>query len=270
MKYKLLGAIVGDIYGKPYEYKERPDTLEFDLNEQQGTYTDDTVCTVAIADAILNNPKDPDFKGSLVKWCRKYRDVGYGAKFIDWFEGKEQPVLDSYGNGAAMRTSACAFFHDFYVIRKYVEGQVKTSHDHPSSYNAAETVSYAICDFWEHNAQYNIEELKDEVLIYFGFSYPDYDFSKPIEEVRKDYKFDCTCDGSVPQALRCFYESTSYEDCIRRCIWLGGDTDTTAAIAGSIAYACYKEIPDKMIEYALSVLPEEMIDVIIRFDKFTE
>lgn len=263
MKYKLLGAIIGDIAGKPYEYQRtKVDSLDFDLklNFHTHTFTDDTVCTIAIADAIVSKES---FTSSLVKWCRKYYDRGYGAKFTDWVMGKEHPVLDSYGNGAAMRISPCGWLNlPLQKCLGIAEIATRPSHNHENSYMAAFAVTEAI---WTCR---NTDPDKEDLLRVFQHYYPGFDFSIPIEEIRKDYRFSCTCEGSVPHALRCFYESTSYEDCLKRCIWLGGDTDTTAAIAGSIAASYYKEIPEHLIEVALQLLPEEMIDVIERFDSF--
>lgn len=270
MKYKLLGAIVGDIFGRSYEWdRGRQETLDFDIYEFKSSFTDDTVCTIAIADAILKNPDNPDFTSSLVKWCRKYYDRGFGQRFLDWFMGREHPVQDSYGNGAAMRISPCGYPikdtpPEWLKCFKWTKAATKPSHDHPDSYAAAMLVTQSMLHAYTSGGTVD----KNFFLSLGMTAFPDYDFSKPIEEVRKDYAFDCTCAGSVPQALRCFYESTSYEDCLRRCIWLGGDVDTTCAIAGSIAYAYYQDMPQPMIDYALSVLPKEMIDVIERFDRF--
>lgn len=262
MKYRLLGAIVGDICGKPYEFERtRPDNLDFDLLDVKGDFTDDTVCTIAIADAFLRSPKCPDYRSSLVRWCKKYYTRGYGARFMEWFTEGGNTIIDSYGNGAAMRISPLGYIHEHIMDANVIKATCHT-HDHRESYKAAQIVANTIGCFITDNETY--------VPTMWLKTYPDYDWTTSLEEKRKDYKFDCTCQGSVPQAYQCFTESDDYESAIKNAIWLGGDTDTIGAIAGSMAYAYYEEMSPELIDYALSILPQEMIDIINAFDDYID
>lgn len=263
MEYKsLLGAIVGDIFGQPYEFNRTcTDSLDFDF-KYDGKFTDDTVCTIAIAEAIIINPENPDYESSLVKWCRKYPKAGYGAMFFDWFmcRDSERHNLNSYGNGSAMRVSPCGYYPTLQLAKGEAKRQAEITHGHPEGIKGAECVAELIYSAREYKNKESLLEIAQEY-------YPSYDFSKSIEELKAGgYGFNCTCQGSVPQAIRCVYEGTNYEDTIRRAIYLGGDTDTIGAIAGSIAYPLYRNMTSEMAEYAYSILPEEIIKVIEDFD----
>lgn len=255
----LLGAIVGDILGQPYEFKfKRQDSLNFDLFEHKGKFTDDTVCTIAIAEAIIYNL---DFKESLVKWCTKYPKAGYGKLFRLWLKSTAKEPYYSYGNGSAMRVSPCGYIENYEEMLAASTKQAEITHNHPDGITGANCVADMI---WSSRNGYTKKGLLSIAKEY----YPKYNFNNSINTVRKGYSFDSSCQGSVPQAIQCFLESNDYESCVRKAIYLGGDTDTICAISGSIAYAFYKEMNQELIDYALEILPKEIIKVINDFDNF--
>lgn len=267
MRNVLLGAIIGDMCGKPYEFmRSRVENLnDFDLITPESQFTDDTVCTIAIADALIkSNAKFPNFKESLITWCRRYPGAGYGKMFYKWFMSAEldRPEIYSYGNGSGMRVSSCGW--SIYREKTLELAKLSTlpTHSHPEGIKGAQAIADCI---WTAN---NNSDAKSEVLKVALDYYPEFDFNTPISELRKDYTFDCTCQGSVPQAIKCYLESNSYEDCIRKAIWLGGDTDTIAAMAGSIAFADYWFIPEYLVDAAKNNLPTEIMEVVESFDDF--
>lgn len=262
MNNLLLGAIVGDIFGQPYEFKKsRQNSPCFDLFKNKGKFTDDTVCTIGVAEAIIHNPKNPDFTTFVSKWCSKYSYAGYGKLFKKWIVSDKKEPYGSYSNGSAMRVSPCGYLYEYEDVLYFSTKQAEITHNHKKGIIGANCVADLI---WSAREGYTKKELTDIASEY----YPNYDFDAPIEKVRKGYTFDSSCEGSVPQAIRCFLESTSYESCIRNAIYLGGDADTIGAISGSIAYAYWKEMNEDMKDYALEILPKEMIKVINDFDNF--
>ena len=219
---KLMKAIVGDICGSFYEFaRKKADEKPKELMLEDCHFTDDTVCTVAIADAILHNPENPDFDAFLRRWFLKYPKAGYGKKYSEW-------VLDEK------------------MIAKSCSG----SHNHIMSYYYALLVD----SFASGCPQYdlNFTPKKSEFLTNFN-----------IDEYRKTYKFDCTCQGSVPEAISIVFHSKDYEDCIKNAIYLGGDTDTIACMAGMM---CKYELPSELEEWAWNKLPRDMQNVITKFE----
>jgi len=252
----IIGAIAGDIIGSVYEF-DNVKTTDFELFNSNSTFTDDTVLTVAIADVILN---DKDFTKTVWQYGRKYRGRGYGLKFLKWLQSMNPQPYNSYGNGSAMRVSAVGFAYN--SIEKVLQTADETagiSHDHPEGIKGAQAVAAAI--FLARTGKTKIE-IKNYIAKNFR-----YKLDKTIENIRPTYSFDETCQGSVPQAIIAFLDSTDYEDAIRLAISIGGDSDTIACITGGIAIAFYKEIPDDILEFAFSKLPKEFIDIIDQFDK---
>lgn len=178
-----------------------------------------------------------------------------------WIVSDKKEPYGSYGNGSAMRVSPCGYLYEYEDVLYFSTKQAEITHNHKKGIIGANCVADLI---WSAREGYTKKELTDIASEY----YPNYDFDAPIEKVRKGYTFDSSCEGSVPQAIRCFLESTSYESCIRNAIYLGGDADTIGAISGSIAYAYWKEMNEDMKDYALEILPKEMIKVINDFDNF--
>lgn len=266
MKDILFGAIIGDMCGSSYERSFNKD-MELDKIElitPEMHFTDDTVCSIAIADAIIKDVDNPNFEESLIKWCRKYPKAGYGKIFYEWFMSvdSERPNIESYGNGSAMRVSSCGWLPTKDEALELARLSALPTHSHPAGIRGAQAIAECI---W---TAYNSCNAKALVLDIAKKYYPEFDFDVPISELRKEYTLDCTCQRSVPQAIKCYWESNSFEDCLKRAIWLGGDTDTIAAMAGSITYADYWYVPAYLIEAAKNNLPDEMLEVVDAFDDF--
>jgi len=254
----MLGAIIGDIAGSRYEF-DRTNDYNFEMFSEENGFTDDTICTVAVADAIL---KGNDYGESIHEWCRRYPyPMGsYGGRFSQWVRSDNPQPYGSYGNGAAMRVSPVAWlFKDCDDVLKQAKETAACTHNHPEGIKGAQTVALAI-----HLARKFREELKtdknlikkvlDECVRFSGYNL----------DLRKEYvmnKFDETCQGTVPVALWIIGQSSGFEDAIRRAVSLGEDADTLGAIVGSIAEAIW-DIPVEMKEKALSYLPEDMKAVV--------
>lgn len=251
----MYGAIIGDIVGSRFEGNPHKSKV-FELFTDDCTPTDDSVLTVAVADAIM---ADNDFEYYLRHWGVKYPYAGYGGTFIHWL-ANEIPAYNSYGNGSAMRVSPIGWaYHDLETTREMARKSAEVTHNHPEGIKGAESVASAI---WMTRNRYNKNEIKQYIEKEFG-----YDLSRKLDDIRKTYQFDVTCQGSVPEAIICFLEGEDFEDTIRNAVSLGGDSDTQAAIAGSIAEA-YFGIPSRLIDRCNDYLPREMRDVIIDFDSF--
>lgn len=249
----MLGAIIGDIVGSRFEFNNWKGGSGFKLFVSTCEFTDDTVCTVAIADAILNNRS---YKDSLLDWCRRYPHPmgGYGGSFSAWIQSDNPKPYNSFGNGAAMRVSPVAWAYDEKVeMLAQAKETARVSHDHPEGINGAQAVAYAI--WYVRTFGY----LTDPLFKNLSKFYPGWQ--------RKQYPqgvFDETCQGTVPVAFQIIKASYNFENAIRNAMLWGGDSDTLGAIVGSIAEAIWG-IPWDIAEKALSYLPEEMTDVVKRF-----
>lgn len=257
----MLGAIIGDIAGSRYEF-DRTNDYNFEMFSDENGFTDDTICTVAVADAIL---KGNDYGESIHEWCRRYPyPMGsYGGRFSQWVRSDNPQPYNSFGNGAAMRVSPVAWlFKDCDDVLEQAKQTAACTHNHPEGIKGAQTVALAI-----HLARKFREELKadknlikkvlDECVRFSGYNL----------DLRKEYvmnKFDETCQGTVPVALWIIGQSSGFEDAIRRAVSLGADADTLGAIVGSFAEAIW-DIPVEMKEKAMSYLPEDMKAVVHRF-----
>lgn len=253
----MIGAIIGDIVGSTYEFHNTND-YNFELFPKGSSYTDDTICTIAIADAIL---KGISYKSSLVEWCRKYPHPkgAYGASFSMWIQN---PVpYDSFGNGAAMRVSPVGWAFDYALDAFYeAEKTAECSHSHAEGIKGARVIASAVC-FFSHNDFTDVKA--DAQLICKQFYGEDY-----MERLPKKGEWNETCQGCVPLALHLFSLSKDFEDAIRLAVSYGGDSDTLGAIVGSLAGAHY-DIPKEIKEKALSYLPQDMLDVVNEFtDKY--
>lgn len=263
----MYGAIIGDIVGSVYEWNSIK-TKGFPLFSPKSTFTDDSVMTVAIAKAILRSRREGiPFRETAVEemqaFGRRYPDRGYGGRFYDWLNARHPKPYGSYGNGSAMRVSPCGL-----IARSLDEAvslateSAETTHNHPEGIKGAVSVAAAI-----YLAKTGAD--KAEIREYVQKSY--YPLDKMLDEIRPDYHFDVTCQGSVPEALTAFLESDGYEDAIRGAVSLGGDSDTQAAIAGSVAWAYYGKDAltpemEALRKRAASLLPEEFLDVIRNFE----
>ena len=264
----MLGAITGDIVGSRLEFNPTND-YNFELFTDECGFTDDTICTVAIADAIL---RDREFGDSIHDWCRRYPHPmgGYGGRFAQWVRSDNPQPYNSYGNGAAMRVSPIAWAHlNLGGALSLAEDSASCTHNHPEGIKGAQTTVMAIhysIEAHTHNPQVSQKEIKrilDECVKFSGYNIN-------IRKENVENRFDETCQGTVPVALWIIGQSTSFEDAIRRAVSLGADADTLGAIVGSIAEAIWG-IPEEMQVKALEYLPDEMKSVVLRFyDRFVK
>lgn len=256
----MIGAIIGDIVGSKFEFNNTFD-YNFPLFDKGCNYTDDTICTIAIADAILNAkngmPTDRDFKLSLQYWCRKHpHPMGaYGASFANWVNSPTPQPYDSFGNGAAMRVSPVGFAFDSSedVMREAINS-AKVSHNHVEGIIGASAVALAILSCRKRNGK---AELLSIVQNLYG---KDWTASIPPQG-----RFDETCQGCVPLAFNIILKSNDFVDAIRLTVSYGGDSDTLGAIVGGIAEALYG-VPQVLREKALSYLTPKMVDIVTKFE----
>lgn len=261
----MLGAIIGDIVGSVYEW-DNIRSKDFPFFEADCFFTDDTVMTIAVADALMRGGSEDDFIDALKEYGRIHPDAGFGDHFRMWMMGADRTPYNSYGNGSAMRVSPCAelafkmYKSDYQRVlqeaRVLAQRSARVTHNHPEGIKGAEATAYAIALAYLHDTNTAKERIRKEIPELFG-----YDLSKTLDEIRPNYFFDVSCQGTVPQAIIAFLESDSFEDAIRNAISLGGDSDTLAAITGSIAEASYG-VPEWMEEKALTVLTDQLRGVV--------
>ena len=275
----MYGAILGDMIGSPYE-GDRAYTKKFPLFRKRSHFTDDTVMTIAVADALLKISSLQGDEGlellkragmdildmdstylveSIQKWGRKYPHAGYGGRFKEWLYQENPKPYKSYGNGSAMRVSPAGWVHDDVGWTEGVAWwTAEVTHNHEEGIKGAKAVAAAIC--MARNGE-SKSAIKDYIESEFG-----YDLSRTVEGIRENYQFEVSCQKSVPESIIAFLESEDFESAVRNAIWLGGDADTQAAIAGSIAEAFYG-IPEDLITECRKRLPNEMLEIL---DKFYE
>ena len=243
----MIGAIAGDIIGSAFEFISFK-RKEFNLVQPDTRFTDDSVLTVAVAHAIL---EERDYGDALREVGRRYPRSGYGLNFHHWLMMGDTEPYNSYGNGSAMRVSPVGFaFDDEETVLLEARRSAEVSHNHPEGIKGAQATALAIL-----LARRGCEkdEIREEIEPRFG-----YDLQRSLAEIRPAYEFDETCQGSVPEAIIAFLESTSYEDAIRNAISLGGDSDTQACIAGGIAQAHYGMPPVEIVDLVRTFLPEDL------------
>ncbi len=261
LENRLLSEAIGDIAGQPYEFDQRTkDYDKVDLLLPDNDYTDDTVCTFACAEALLHHK---DMAETL--WSRGREDFrrGFGGRYIQWLMSPEVgPAYGSFGNGSAMRCSAAGFMaKDKAECIDLATQTAMPTHDHPEGIKGAVATALAI-----HYALQGKDKrfIRKQVLDAY---YPDWS-DKTYEGIKPGYGFDETCQRTVPAALLCFLESKDYADCLKLAIALGGDADTLAAIAGPMAYAYYREMPDELVTNAKRKLPGWMLELNDEFDGY--
>lgn len=262
----MYGAITGDIIGSQFEFDRGNKSREFELFGKNCEYTDDTVMTVAVAEALLDAGKDADEKTvkeklicSLKKWGKKYPYAGYGNRFKAWVLSAKSEPYGSYGNGSGMRVSPVGWLYDSMErTREVARWTAEITHNHPEGIKGAESAAAAIFMARHHAA---FEEISNYIEDEFG-----YDLSRTLDEIRPDYCHVEDCMKTMPEAFTCFLEAGSYEECIRNVMYIGGDTDTLGAIAGAIAEA-YWGIPEDLIRKAKEYLPDDIKAVVERFEK---
>ena len=277
----MLGAIVGDIVGSVYEWNNIK-TKDFPLFRDDCFFTDDTVMTCAVAEAIMNGGQKDDFIDAMKKYGRRYPSADYGARFNRWLMTDNREPYNSFGNGSAMRVSPCAWVMEATTDELPSEGKrlaqlsSEVTHNHPEGIKGAMATADAIymCRYFFGGYasdkgklnSVNPEEIKRRIKEHIEKEYG-YDLSKTLDEIRPTYRFNETCQDTVPQAIVAFLESTDFEDAIRNAISLGGDSDTLAAITGSIAEAAYG-IPEWITNKVYTYLDEPLKDVLRRWEEF--
>ncbi len=252
----MIGSILGDIIGSTYEFNPTKD-YNFQLFTKEMAFTDDTVLTFAVIESLLD--KKP-FDKSIHKWGNLYPGLSYGLRFSQWLASDNPQPYNSFGNGSAMRVSPVGLvFPSRVQVLKYAKLSAEATHNHSEGIKGAQTVALAI-----HLACQGVDKsvIKTEIENEYG-----YDLSKSYQQIQPDYKFDETCQGSVPESLIAFFESTDFESAIRLAVSLGGDADTQACIVGGIAEAYYKKIPQDITDKCMSLLTPEMKKLLKRLYK---
>jgi len=250
----MLGAIVGDVIGSLLEGFPVK-TKDFPLFLPGSTFTDDTVLTVAVADWILSGR---DLVDLLHEYFASYPDRAYGGRFYAWASTRDRRPYNSFGNGAAMRVSPVGFaFAAVDEVLDWAARSAAVTHDHPEGIRGAQATATAI-----HYARQRRDKvwIRTQLESQFG-----YDLGRGLDAIRPTYAFDVTCQGSVPEAIIAFLESTDYLDAIRNAVSLGGDTDTQACIAGGIAEAYYGGVPDEVAEHVMGLLDPPLAAVVEEF-----
>lgn len=262
----MYGAVIGDIVGSRFEFDRGPWTKEFELFTPACNWTDDTVMTLAVGEALLESglrATADEIKKACIRcmkrWGREYPYAGYGARFINWVLTDEPEPYGSFGNGSAMRVSAVGLLYDTLErTREVARATAEVSHNHPEGIKGAECTAAVM--FLSRNG-YAKDEIKKYVITEFG-----YDISKTVDEMRPMHHHDETCMDALPKALISFFEGTSFEDVIRNAVSLGGDTDTIAAIAGGMAEAFYG-VPEEFNEQCERFLEQDMKELLKRFSQ---
>ena len=268
----MLGAIIGDIVGCPYEFDRMikilgTKTKDFPLFSSDSQYTDDTVMSIAVAEALIGvgvNATVEQIHGAVIammrSWGCRYPNSGYGARFYSWLRVKEPTPYNSWGNGSAMRVASVGWLYP--TLERTLEvakATAEVTHNHPEGIKGAQATAAAI--FMARNGSKR-EDIRAYVEKAFG-----YDFSRSCDEIRPHYRHVESCQETVPEALTAVWEGNGFEDTIRLAVSLGGDSDPLTCIAGGIAEAIWG-IPDDIKKEALRRLPEEMVVVLKNFEKF--
>ncbi|MEC4892559.1 MAG: ADP-ribosylglycohydrolase family protein [Oscillatoria sp. PMC 1051.18] len=250
----MLGAIAGDIIGSIYEANNRKSKV-FPLFNPESCFTDDTVLTVAVADVILTNG---DYTKTIKKYYHLYPHAGYGKNFHLWAMSNSNEPYNSWGNGSAMRVSPVGFaFDNLETVLLEAKKSAEVTHNHPEGIKGAQATAAAIFLGRQGKSK---QEIKTYIESNFG-----YNLSQKLDEIRPNYHFEVSCQGSVPQAIIAFLESTDFEDAIRNAISLGGDSDTIACIAGGIAQAYYGSVPETIAQEASARLNNHLRNVTEKF-----
>jgi ADP-ribosylglycohydrolase len=252
----MIGAIAGDIIGSVYESSPIK-TKNFPLFDSYCCFTDDSVLTIAIADAILSRNS---YEQSVHEIGGQYPDAGYGGSFIEWLDSDYPEPYNSWGNGSAMRVSPIGFaFNSEDKVLREAEKTAIISHNHPEGIKGAQATALAI--FLARTGR-----TKEDIRKQIGRTF-DYDLNRTVDNIRPIYSFDISCQGTVPEAIISFLDSTSYEDALRNAISLGGDSDTLACITGGIAEAFYQGIPDDIQNKVRETLTPDLLRITERFCK---
>ena len=255
----MIGAIAGDIIGSVYEFNNFKPEIDFPLFKDTSEFTDDTVLSIALADSILTGI---DYKIKIKEYARLYSDCSYGSSFARWAFSSNYKPYNSWGNGSAMRVSPVGWaYSDIETVLAKAEQSAEITHNHPEGIKGAQATALAI---FLSRTGFAKQEIKNEIEKRFG-----YNLDLDLEDLRKNYTFNESCQGTVPQAIYTFLISENFEDSIRKAIYIGGDSDTLACINGSIAEAFYKGVPEEIKKMVFKKLDALLTKVVEEFsDKF--
>jgi ADP-ribosylglycohydrolase len=250
----MLGAIAGDIIGSVHEFAGTKST-DFDLFVPDSRFTDDTVLAVAVADCLLNGV---DYVDAFHQYFANYPNAGYGLRFFDWAASGLREPYNSFGNGSAMRVPAVGYAFDTLDDVLAESGRsAAVTHNHPEGIRGAQATAAAV--FMARRGDTK-QRIRDSLQAMFG-----YRLSDRLDDLRPTYRFDESCQGTVPAALIAFFESGDYEDAIRKAISLGGDADTLACITGAVAEAHYGGVPSHIAVPAMAMLDDSLRHIVVRF-----
>ena len=263
----MFGAILGDIIGSPYEFDMGDKTKAFPLFSETSNFTDDTVMTIAVAEAFMDAPDDDAIihkrlVESMQKWGHRYPYAGYGVRFCAWLESSNPQPYNSWGNGSAMRVSSVAWlFNNLDTVRRMARLSAEVTHNHPEGIKGAEATASAI---FLGRTGHTKTQIKAYIEESFG-----YDLDRTCDKIRPNYHHVESCQKTVPEAIIAFLEGESFEDVIRTAVSLGGDCDTLTAIAGSIAEGFYG-VPEELKQECINRLPKNLLNVLTKFEKYLE
>lgn len=251
----MIGAIAGDIIGSVYE-GHCLKTTKFPLFTVNSSFSNDTVLTVAVADCILNGK---DYATTFKQYARRYPYAGFGGMFFRWVKSDSLKPYNSFGNGSAMRASPVGFaFDTMEEVLAEAGRSAEVTHNHPEGIKGAQAIAAAILLARKKEGK---SKIRDFTETNFGYS-----LGPTLAEIRPHYYFDETCQGSVPEAIIAFLESHSFEDAVRKAVSLGGDSDTLACMAGAIAQAYYRTVPDYIVNEVKGRLDSDLLKVVQEFD----
>lgn len=265
----MIGSILGDIIGSPYEFDRGNKSKEFPLFSGKSTYTDDTVMTLAVGTAFLDAQPDAsddwilqNLANRMRQFGKMYPNAGYGWRFRQWLRNPNCQAYHSLGNGSAMRVSSVAWlYNDINSVRHAARLSAEVTHNHPEGIKGAEATASAI--FLARTA-HSKSEIKKYIEQEFG-----YELNRTCDEIRPSYRHTETCMETVPEAITAFLEGDSFEDVIRTAVSLGGDCDTLTAIAGSIAEGFYG-VPDDLKAECYNRLPEPLFKALKAFEEYLD
>jgi ADP-ribosylglycohydrolase len=254
----MLGAIVGDIVGSVYE-RHNIKTKEFPLFRNDCHFTDDTVMTCAVAEAIMNGEKADDFIDAMKKYGRMYPKAGYGKRFSVWLFSDDRKPLNSYGNGSAMRVIPVGWYaKSLDEALGLAKITAEVTHNHEEGIKGAQCVAAVIYLIRQGKSKKAIKKFVEEN---FG-----YNLSRSYNNLYKNHKFECTCQNSVPASIICWLDANDYMDCIRKAVSLGGDADTEAAIAGAFAGAMNDDaLNDEFVNDVIRFFSMDFLDMLKKF-----
>lgn len=253
-----IGNIIGDICGSSYEWNNPKTPEDVELFKDGSRFTDDTVLTVAVADWLMAPKVNRDTLARIMKeYVKLYGERGYGGKFRNWVLSDSYDDYGSFGNGSGMRVAPVGFFaNTLEETMELAEMTAKTTHGHPEGIKGAQAIAVSI---FLAKKGVKKDTIKEKITSMFG-----YDLTRELDEIgTKAHRFDATCQVTVPEAIICFLKSNDFEDCIKKAISIGGDTDTIACMAGGIAEAYYG-VPFYLIEKARKYMDGNIINVLYR------